>query len=576
MVVTPLYAYSLLPVLSVSLLLCFSLLVYAGRSMLGLMIYCGTVAVWTGALLLCVFPPTADLGERLAPIGAFIVASFAHAAYDLMRQQNYLPVWLAYVTAAVITIIGFLVPGLLYSPSTFRAGPAFWPAIGLALVAGLVPLVQLWRAHRRAGSVERRELLILAVSGIVGSLGAWANAVLLTHGVAVPYPMLMVLASVLLVTGLVGRLERASGRRLLERSVLYAALAALLSAGFLFGVMTAMSQSVEPLIRQYRLGALFLLFMAALAVEPLRQHAQRLLGKTLLGSHARSEDLAHELVQQEARADQSARLAELGTFVSAVAHEVRNPLGVIAAHVKLLEHAGADAEACDAIRAELRRASTFIEELLRYGRPRPLELRMIDLAATLRLSQSTARSGAGVDTDAITWSGLDRLEQTLIEADQAQIVQVFVVIFDNAILALQSSERKVCKVSLEKRADGVKVSVEDSGPGLPSEIRERLFQPFVTGRKRDGARTNTGSGAAGGGRGGTGLGLAIAKSIVERHQGQIAFHASSLGGAACSVLLPRVQAIVTAAEPNEGRSQALSKTPRQGSNEGQGERHRDA
>lgn len=535
---TPLYAYSLLPILSVSLLLCFSLLIYAGRSMLGLMLYCGTVAVWTGALLLCVFPATAELGERLAPVGAFIVASFAHAAYDLTRQRHYLAVWLAYAVAAAITTVGFFVPGLLYSPVTFRAGPAFWPAMGLALVAGSLPLAQLWRAHRRAGAVERRELVILAVSGIIGTLGAWANAVLLTHGWAVPYPMLMVLASVLLVTGLVERLERASGRRLLERSVLYAALAALLSAGFLFGVMTVMSQSVEPLLRQYRLGALFLLFMAALAVEPLRQQAQRLLGKKLLGGHARSEDLAHELVQQEARADQSARLAELGSFVSAVAHEVRNPLGVIAAHVKLLERGGADAEACDAIRAELRRASTFIEDLMRYGRPRPLELRMIDLAATLRLSQSTALSGAGVDTDAIAWRGIDAIEQTLIEADQAQIMQVFVVIFDNAILALQNAERKVCQVNLEKRADGVVVAVEDSGPGLPSEIRDRVFLPFVTGRKREGAPGVT--------RGGTGLGLAIAKSIVERHQGQITFQPASLGGAACSVWLPRVQAIVAA------------------------------
>jgi signal transduction histidine kinase len=539
--VTPLYAYSLLPVLSVSLLLCFSLLVYAGRSMLGLMLYCGTVAVWTGALLLCVFPATAELGERLAPVGAFIVASFAHAAYDLTGQRHRLAVWLAYAVAAAITTVGFFVPGLLYSPATFRAGPAFWPAMGLALVAGSLPLAQLWRAHRRAGAVERRELVILAVSGIIGTLGAWANAVLLTHGWAVPYPMLMVLASVLLVTGLVERLERASGRRLLERSVLYAALAALLSTGFLFGVMTVMSQSVEPLLRQYRLGALFLLFMAALAVEPLRQQAQRLLGKKLLGSHARSEDLARELVQQEARADQSARLAELGSFVSAVAHEVRNPLGVIAAHVKLLERSGADAEACDAIRAELRRASTFIEDLLRYGRPRPLELRMIDLAATLRLSQSTALSGAGVDTDAIAWRGLDALDQTLIEADQAQIMQVFVVIFDNAILALQNAERKVCQVSLAKRADGVSVAVEDSGPGLPSEIRDRVFMPFVTGRKREGAGAT---------RGGTGLGLAIAKSIVERHQGQIAFQPAALGGAGCSVWLPRVQAIVSAPAPH--------------------------
>src|SRR5262245_17849607 len=108
--------------------------------MLGLMLYCAAVAVWTAALLLIVFPATAELGERLAPIGAFIVASYAHAAYDLSKQRDYRAIWVAYVAAAGISVVGYFLPGLLYSPGNLRAGPAFWPSIALALVAGLVPL----------------------------------------------------------------------------------------------------------------------------------------------------------------------------------------------------------------------------------------------------------------------------------------------------------------------------------------------------------------------------------------------------------------------------------------------------
>src|SRR3954469_2050641 len=150
--------------------------------MLGLLSYCGAVAVWSGALLLVVFPRTAGLGERLAAIGAWIVAAFAHAAYDLSRQRDYRVIWLAYAAAAAITVAGYFLPGLMYSLGSLRAGPAFWPAIALALCAGLLPLWQMARAYPGAGAAERRQLWILALSGIIGSSGAWLNAVLLTHG----------------------------------------------------------------------------------------------------------------------------------------------------------------------------------------------------------------------------------------------------------------------------------------------------------------------------------------------------------------------------------------------------------
>lgn len=104
------------------------------------------------------------------------------------------------------------------------------------------------------------------------------------------------------------------------------------------------------------------------------------------------------------------------------------------------------------------------------------------------------------------------------------------VLYENAILALADEEDGRILTKVVDDAERVKVLVEDNGPGLPTELSDALFEPFVTGRKRDGPRT------------GTGLGLAIAKRRVERHHGKIsAGSSSSLGGASFTITLPKEQ-----------------------------------
>ncbi|HEX4620090.1 MAG TPA: ATP-binding protein, partial [Myxococcaceae bacterium] len=306
------------------------------------------------------------------------------------------------------------------------------------------------------------------------------------------------------------------------------------SAGFLFGVMSLMASNT-PFLTQFKLGAFFLLCMAALAFEPVRQQLQGWLGKLLLQDKADIGDLARELVAQEERADQAGRLAELGRFASAVAHEVRNPLGVLSAHVKLLERAGAAPETTAAMREQIERASHFVDELLRYGRPRPLELRMVDLGAIADLAFSTARQGLGSDAPAVELERASAQTAPLVEVDQAQISQLLVILFENALLALRDAPTRRLRVEIAPHADKVALAVEDSGPGIPPELLPRLFQPFVTGRKREGPRS------------GTGLGLAIARAIAERHGGTVAAGSSALGGARFDVELPRYQAVLAAA-----------------------------
>lgn len=533
----PLYAYSLVPVLSVSFLLFFTAAL-RGRNARGLAIYCLTVGVWTGALLMICFQGTARVGERLAAIGCFTAAGFLHAAYDITGQRSYFLVWVAYLSALAITLLGVVNPGVLYGPLAMQRGPLFWPAMALAVGAATLPLWKLRAAYVTAPPERKPMLRALAMAGALGYAGGIGNALLLSGGRPLPFGMLAVLAAQLLLANVIRAHQPPRDRRLLERSLLYSALAALLSAGFLFGVMSWMTSSSEPLIAQYRVGALFLLFMAALAFEPLRQQLQEWLGKRLFRGRAGAGDLAAALAEKEVRADQASRLAELGQFTSAVAHEVRNPLGVLSAHLKLLERKGADPDTTQAMRDQIDRASHFVDELLRYGRPRPLELRMVDLDATLDLALSTARQGLGDAAPAELEVARDRAgEGALLEADQAQISQVLVVLMENALLALADapSPRRL-RIATALQGERAELVVEDSGPGIPPELLPRLFQPFVTGRKREGRRS------------GTGLGLAIARGIVERHGGTIrAGRSEALGGARFEVVLPRVQAVLAAA-----------------------------
>lgn len=527
-----LYAYSLVPVLSVSLLL-FTTALRRGRGAYGLAAFALTVALWSFSLFTIWIPPLADAGERFAAIGAFISAGYLHAAYDVTRQRSYRLVVFAYVVALVITGAGALRPGLLYGPRAMVAGPLFWPSMALSITAALVPLVHLYRRYREVDPAERASLRWLGVAGVLTYVGGLSNAVLLSHGYPLPYSMFFVLGGLLVVGHVLRSHEPTHERKLLERSLLYSAVAAFLSAGFLFGVVTLLQGSNEPFVGQYRIGALFLLFMAALAFEPIRQQLSELVGRRVVRNRAPATAVARGLVEQEARAEHAQRLAEIGALASAVAHEVRNPLGVLSAHLKILERKDVDPDTVASMREQIHRASVFVDDLLTYGRPRPLELRLFDLVATVKLAASTARQGSPLDTDHITFDLDDAPDELLVEADQAQIAQALVVLFDNAIVAVgerDGPQRVVARCRTE--GDEHVVVVEDSGPGVPGAVRGRLFEPFVTSRKREGPRP------------GTGLGLAIAKRIFERHHGRITLEDGEVGGACFTIRLPKIQPVL--------------------------------
>jgi signal transduction histidine kinase len=203
---------------------------------------------------------------------------------------------------------------------------------------------------------------------------------------------------------------------------------------------------------------------------------------------------AEEAAAREGERRRQAHLAELGALAATVAHDLRNPLNIVNMAV-----AGGPAEVREEVAAQLARMDRLIADLLDYAaawkvEPRPLPLLEEAEAAAVGLP------GAAVEMDVPS--------DLTVFADAGKLRRVLVNLLVNA-RAAAGAEGGIRVEAMPSGDGGVEVAVLDDGPGLPAEIRERLFQPFV-------------SRSASGGSPGTGLGLAIVARIMEAHGGSAA------------------------------------------------------
>lgn len=215
------------------------------------------------------------------------------------------------------------------------------------------------------------------------------------------------------------------------------------------------------------------------------------------------------------------RLATVGRVAAGVAHDLKNPIAALVGSARLLlESLPADSPArpdAERIAAEASRAAEIVRALRDLARPPRPETGPTDLAAVVRTAADLVRRGARVP---ITIRGAD----LRVEADAPMLREAFVNLLENACRAARS--RVEAAVGVRPGAAGVEaiVSVADDGPGIPAEVRARLFEPFVTSAPD-----------------GTGLGLATARRVVESHGGRIEVETGP-SGTTFRVILPRVLA----------------------------------
>ena len=225
---------------------------------------------------------------------------------------------------------------------------------------------------------------------------------------------------------------------------------------------------------------------------------------------------------------QSEKMAAIGQLVSGVAHEVNNPLAAISAFAQLLLSDGSlkadQRHSVDVISGESRRAARIVHNLLTFARQHKAEKTFADInkvvedTLELRGYELNVR-GIRVERD------LDGTSpETMVDVYQLQ--QVLLNLITNAEQAMAAIERPQHRLLVRTRtlASTVRIEIEDSGPGIPRESLDVIFNPFFTTKP-------TGQG--------TGLGLSISLGIVSEHGGRIWAESDEGSGARFCIELPR-------------------------------------
>jgi len=216
------------------------------------------------------------------------------------------------------------------------------------------------------------------------------------------------------------------------------------------------------------------------------------------------------LEQAQAEARRSERLAALGQLSAGLAHEIRNPLGVIKGSAEMLSQKVGKSdplatELSGYISSETNRLSGLVTRFLDFARPLHAELTPQDITAVLDRALNdvaTLWKGAEIQVERSYQSDLP-----LVALDESLCEQAFVNLVQNAYDAMGAGGGRLhVKVRKSQNGErrGVEVRIEDTGPGVPLELREQIFNPFVT-TKKDGV----------------GLGLSIVSKIVDGHHGVI-------------------------------------------------------
>ena len=290
-------------------------------------------------------------------------------------------------------------------------------------------------------------------------------------------------------------------------TLLWTALASAAYCSYLYPAEQEFEIGTEP----YELLAIRILFffLAAMVVNRFVVENRRQTKRYQELAEALAET-NRKLEQAQAEARRSERLAALGQLSAGLAHEIRNPLGVIKGSAEMLnqklqESNPLASELAGYISTEVNRLSSLVTRFLDFARPLHTELTPQDIPPVLDRSLQLV---------ATMWKGgpvaVERHYQQDLPAiplDESLCEQAFVNIIQNAYDAMGSEGGRLSVAAEMSRSlgrDGIEVRLCDSGPGVPENLREQIFNPFVTTKKT-----------------GVGLSLSIVSKIIDGHQGWI-------------------------------------------------------
>ncbi len=228
----------------------------------------------------------------------------------------------------------------------------------------------------------------------------------------------------------------------------------------------------------------------------------------------------HEL--HEVQLEHADRLASTGKIAASIAHEIRNPIAGVLGALQVFDGEVEDDNPRKEILAEmmtqLERVNHTINDLLSYARPAPPAFEAVCVDEVIQ--KTAALLSQQIKGDRITLAQNLRSGGAIVSADRKQFQQVLWNVMLNALQALDGAGSVT--VTSAREDSSVRVTVDDTGRGIPPEQLERVFTPFFTTKHK-----------------GTGLGMTISRRIVEQHGGTIDV-ASEVGhGTKVTIIIPQ-------------------------------------
>jgi signal transduction histidine kinase len=247
-----------------------------------------------------------------------------------------------------------------------------------------------------------------------------------------------------------------------------------------------------------------------------------------------------QLEQAQADARRSERLAALGQLSAGLAHEIRNPLGIIKGSAELLTRklASTDpltSELAGYISGEVNRLNGLVARFLDFARPLHLERREADVAPIIERALKSAREQHSTAPVRIERDFAP--ESPRLPLDDAMAERVFFNLAVNAIEAMGETGgtlRVSVRPAVVDGRPGAEIEFRDSGPGVSETMREQIFNPFVTTKPT-----------------GVGLGLSIVSKIVDEHAGTIRLETPAGGGACFRLFFPAEERGARTAEASQ-------------------------
>jgi signal transduction histidine kinase len=226
----------------------------------------------------------------------------------------------------------------------------------------------------------------------------------------------------------------------------------------------------------------------------------------------RNAQLYEELIKKE-------KLSAIGTAMGMLMHDLRTPIKNIPILTELMRGDGVDNPLLEMVEQCGEQAAEIFDDFLDFINESPLKKERVNLGSLIKEGIALANSKRAILPINLKQS---LNEDLYVLGDASKLKRVFMNLVNNSVDAIQDLDLKDASISVSTSVENenVNIVIKDSGPGIPEQIMQTLFDAFITSQKG----------------GGTGLGLAIVKQFIEAHGGTIRVHNDN--GATFSITLP--------------------------------------